>query len=130
MNAPEHRVGRRDRPVGQRGDRPVADPELEEPVGELGLDLVEVEVQDLRPNADQASVEHEVGIGPRGEHRHELGLGADRRGVDLELLEAGLADLALLRLSTCFLPLPSSRLTRRTLPAPSWSIATASGAPE
>jgi hypothetical protein len=68
----------------------VADPDLEELPGERGLDLVGVEVEGVRADADEADVEDEVRVRPAGDELDERGLGRDGRRVQLEPLEAGL----------------------------------------
>ena len=61
------------------------------------LDLVGVEVELVAADADQPDVEDEVRIGPCREQLDQRRLAGDGRGVELELLEPGPADLALAR---------------------------------
>ena len=92
---PGDRVGRGQRPVGQRRDRAVAQAHLEERAGQRRLHLERVEVQLVAADADQPDVEHQVRIGACGEERDERRLAVDRRRVDLGLLEPGPADLSI-----------------------------------
>ena len=126
----EDGVRRGERALRQRRHRAVAHAELEEPVGELGLDLVDVDVQLVRPDADQLDVEHEVRIGAFGELRDEA-RAASRPSRRRAAMRSNRV-LPTLRSSTVtrFLPSVASRLTSRTLPARSWSSAIGSGAPE
>ena len=128
MKAPAIVSGGRQRPLGQGRERRVADADLEEGRRERGLDLVEVQVELVGTDPHEARIEDEVRVRPRREQRDQGGLALDGGGVDLDLLEARPPDLVLLDRD---LPPParSSSSTRRTLPARSWSRATASGAP-
>ena len=60
MNAPAIVSGDGQGALGQGGQAHVADPHLEERPGQRGLDLVEVQVELVRPDADHAGVEDEV----------------------------------------------------------------------
>ena len=89
-------VGRRQRALGQGRRADVTDADLEEGGGQGGFDLVEVQVELVRADADDPRVEDEVRIGSLLERLDERGLGRDARGVELELLEPRRADLVLL----------------------------------
>src|SRR3954453_8567797 len=54
-----------------------------------------MEVELIRPNADDPGVEAEVGVGDSTELLDQRRLAGDGRGVDLALLERRLADLHL-----------------------------------
>ena len=64
--------------------------------GQRGLDLVEVQVELIRADTDHPGVEDEVRIALLGERLDERRLGGDVGGVELDLLEAGRADLPFL----------------------------------
>ena len=98
MKAPTIVSGDGSGPSGQGRQRGVPNAHLEERRGEARLDLVEVEVQLVRSNADEADVEDQVGIGGGGQRVDEGRLAGHGARVDLALLEARLADLALLDL--------------------------------
>ena len=129
MNAPATVSGDGNAPLGQGWHGSVPDAHLEERRRERHLDLIEVEVELVAPDAGQPDIEDEVRVGARGQEGHEGRLAVDRRGVDLCFLETGLADPALLdrdRLG------PSSvvELDEEDLAGPGLGSATASGDPE
>ena len=84
MNAPAIVSGDGSAPSVSAGMRRIADADLEERRRERGLDLVEVEVELVRPDADEPDVEDEVGVGALRERLDEGRLAGDGRGVELE----------------------------------------------
>ena len=98
MNAPATVSGRGQDPLGQGRQRDVADPGLEERARERRLDLVRIEVEVVRPDADEPDVEHEVRVRLRAQRRDQRRLAGHAAGVELELLELRRADRALLHL--------------------------------
>ena len=69
---------------------------LRNAAGKRCLDLLGVEVELVGPHADQTHVEDQVGVPPGSELLDEGRLRGDARGIELDLLEARPADLALL----------------------------------
>ena len=96
MNAPAIVSADGSGPSVRAGMRRVADADLEEGRRERGLDLVEVEVELVGTDADEARIEDEVRVRPRREQRDQGRLALDGGGVDLDLGEARPADLVLL----------------------------------
>ena len=93
---PGDRVRGRQRTLGQGRERRVADADLEEGRRERGLDLVEMQVELVGTDPDEARIEDEVRVRPRREQRDQGGLALDGGGVDLDLGEARPPDLVLL----------------------------------
>jgi hypothetical protein len=79
-----------------RRHRAVADAEPEEGAAQLGFDLVGGDVHVVGAQTGQSHVEDEIRIGQRTEPFDEGGLRAEGGQVELERLEAGAADAALL----------------------------------
>ena len=95
MKAPAMVSGDGSGPSVSAGTETIADADLEEERGERVLDLDGIEVQVVTADACQPNVEDEVGVGPCGEQLDQCRLAGDGRGIDLGLVEAGLADLEL-----------------------------------
>jgi hypothetical protein len=83
----------------------------------------------VRADTGEADLEDKIRVGLRLEPGEEVGLALEPGGVEVHALERrppnGISSTMTVRL-----PAVSSSETRRTLPAPSWSTATGSGAPE
>ncbi len=96
MKAPATVSGDGSDAARERRHRPVADAHLEERGREARLDLVDVEVEVVRPDPDEPDVEHEVRVGALLERVDQRGLALDRGGVELGPVEPGPSDDALL----------------------------------
>src|SRR3954447_26639453 len=86
------RIRRWEGALAERRHRPVPDANPEERAFELALDLPRVEVESVRPDTGQARFEDEVRVGPGRELLDEIRLALEAGCVDVDPLEAGLAD--------------------------------------
>ena len=90
-NAPRIVSARRQRPVRERGHRPIANPDVHEVHGEDGLDLVGVEVQLVATDAPQLDVEHEVGVGVHPHAIDEVDLARELADIEAQRARSGSA---------------------------------------
>src|SRR3954454_21311247 len=94
----EDGIGGRQRSLRQRWNGDVTNARLQERRSDGALDLVRVEVEVVTTDASEPDVEHEIRVTAGDEHLDECRLADDRCGVDLEPVEPGPPDLALLDL--------------------------------
>ncbi len=86
------RVGRRQRLGARHRPRQVPDPDPQEPIGQRRLGVLRIDLDLVRPVADETRVKDEVRIGSGGQRLDEPGLVDEAGQVELDPFEPRLAD--------------------------------------